>query len=472
MATGGTSQMSLMESALVCGICLSEFDATLRRPLILPKCGHTYCRICVKNLAAHGEVTCPSCRCLYQGCRPRSPSYQFQCSVFSQLDSHFQCGSRNLPIDADISPPPPSFQYTESRDTDCKAHGVRLAFWCKTCETAACGECLFEQHPRPDHNTCRIQEVVKQIKDLAEKLSQESCVDIVVRLGEAIRGTLGYLSDLQEAAHLLQETARVNLSAMAAQDLLSITSVYETAKSVRQRVSALDRSQDQRDNSTALASSKAASTRPAILALSDNGSLARVQVEEKGIHLYSLRPPSTAYSVAIKLNVLTACVSKESPTVFLDISAGERRLGRIYIILEGKMRRAQQFMSLCLGNLGFSYRNTRFDGLSERGQPGEYIRGGDYQGRGGHGGEALMDNLEWGGTWVKPKAAGQVCGVGGEEQRKFGSLFAICLKDNPEDTFKCPFGVVTEGLQVLEVASRHDPFNVVHINDCGVMIPL
>nr|XP_027232549.1 RING finger protein 207-like [Penaeus vannamei] len=462
MATGGISQVSSLESALLCGICLSEFDATLRRPLILPKCGHTFCRICVKNLAARGEVLCPSCRCRYQDVDPDELPINFNVQCLASSDRPF----------------PTWTKYSGNRDTDCQAHGVRLAFWCKTCETAACGECLFEQHPKPEHNTCRIHEVIQQIKGLAETLSQESCLEIVVRLGETIRGALSYVSDLQEAAHLLQETARVNRSALAAQDLPSITSVFESAKAVKQRVSALDRSEEQSNRSGLTSLSSVPATRPAILALSDNGSLGRVDVEEKGIHLYSLRPPSTAYSVAIKLNVLTACVSKESPQVFLDISAGERRLGRVYIRLEGHLKRAQQFMALCLGNLGFSYRNSRFDGISERGQPGAYLRGGIIRGGGTRGGGPHG----WAGVggplprplrrWAKPKAAGQVCGVGGEEQKRFGSLFAICLKDNPEDTFKCPFGIVTEGLQVLEVASRHDPFNVVHISECGIVIPL
>lgn len=122
-----------------------------------------------------------------------------------------------------------------------------------------------------------------------------------MRLGETIRGTLNYVSDLQEAAHLLQETARVSRSALAAQDLPSITSVFESAKTVKQRVSALDRSEEQSNRSALASLATLPTTRPAILALSDNGYLGRVEVEEKGIHLYSLRPPSTAYSVAMKV---------------------------------------------------------------------------------------------------------------------------------------------------------------------------
>lgn len=66
--------------------------------------------------------------------------------------------------------------------------------------------------------------------------------------------------------------------------------------------------------------------------------------------------------------------------------------------------------------------------------------------------------------------AGQVCGVGGEEKKKFGALYAICLRDNPSSTFRAPFGMVISGMEVIEVACRHDPFSMVRVADCGVVI--
>lgn len=68
--------------------------------------------------------------------------------------------------------------------------------------------------------------------------------------------------------------------------------------------------------------------------------------------------------------------------------------------------------------------------------------------------------------------AGQVCGVGGEDKHKFGALFAICLRDNPNSTFRAPFGMVTSGMEVIEVACRHDPFHMVRVADCGVVLEL
>lgn len=448
------------ESALTCGICLSDFDAGHRRPLILPRCGHTFCRICIKDIAARGEIVCPHCRVKYPNSEVDDLPINFNIQCLAAAPTSFS----SLKILSSTQ------SKVEDEGSKCPEHQVRLSFWCTSCEVAACGECLFENHPKPSHHISRIQEVVMQVKEKAEILSRESAVEVVKRLGESVLRTLRDVSDMQEAAHLLHETGRLNRTVQVANDLASITSAFEAAKAVKGRVTALDYSLQ--EGSRKPRSESIIATRPAILALSDNGCLAKVQVEKMGIHVYCLQSASTAYSVAIKLGILISCLSKEAPVVFLDIKAGERKLGRVYITLTGTMRRAQQFVALCLGTLGPSYRGTKFDGLSEKGQPGEYIRGGDYQGRAGMGGESLMDNLEWGGSWTKAKKAGQVCGIGGEVDRRFGALFAICLRDNPEDTFRSPFGIVTQGLDVLEVATRHNPFNVVHISDCGVLIAL
>ncbi|XP_068247550.1 uncharacterized protein [Palaemon carinicauda] len=460
MAEGGGRHFELTNPfdspsvALTCGICQSAFDSGHRRPIILPRCGHTFCRICIKELSARGDIMCPFCRVKYPNTDVDDLPINF----------NIQCLAGSAEV-FDFSAPPKN---VAKEGTNCPEHSLRLTFWCSSCEVAACGECLFEEHPKPLHEICRLQEVVHKVKEKAEILSMESSTEVVKRLTEALMRSLLDISDLQEAAYLLHETARLNRNASAAKDLASITSVFEKAKEIRERVADLNHNQTEQcqrpPKMTVIA------TRPAIMALSDNGCLAKVLVEKMGVHVYALQSASTAYSVAIKMSILTSCLSKENPVAFLDIKAGERKLGRVYITLDGRMRRAQQFIALCLGTLGPSYRGTRFDGVSEKDRPGEYIRGGDYKGKGGMGGEALMDNLEWGGSWSKPKKAGQVCGIGGELERKFGSLFAICLRDDTEDSFRSPFGQVTKGLDVLEVATRHKPFDVVHISECGILI--
>lgn len=45
-----------------CKICSNKFDSRLHRPIILPKCGHTYCRKCLLQSYAESSyysITCP-----------------------------------------------------------------------------------------------------------------------------------------------------------------------------------------------------------------------------------------------------------------------------------------------------------------------------------------------------------------------------------------------------------------------------
>ncbi|KAK8379471.1 hypothetical protein O3P69_019402 [Scylla paramamosain] len=373
------------EEALTCSVCLKQYDSEFRRPLMLPACGHTFCRSCVKGLACEGVgVVCPCCRREYKDTDVDNFPINFSVEILASSTKNQQ---KMKPVSVN----------------ECQEHGVRYAFWCRFCEVPACGECLFDGHPRPSHAICRITDVVKEIKSRAEEL----------------------------------EVGRLKRTAQDSKTLSSITKAFESAKGVRQRVQALRNCEEPHD-------SIRIGDRPVVVALSETGGLAKVKVEERGIHIYSLRSSSTAYTVAVKMSVLLGCLKKDHPLVFLDLRAGDRPLGRVYIELWGHMKRAQQFMALCLGTYGPSYRDTRFDGVSSRGEAGEYVRGGDYSGRQGLGGEALMDNLEWGGTWAKKMEAGQVCGVGGEEERKFGALFAICLRDNPDSFFRAPFGVYPE----------------------------
>ncbi|KAK4300796.1 hypothetical protein Pmani_027030 [Petrolisthes manimaculis] len=60
------------------------------------------------------------------------------------------------------------------------------------------------------------------------------------------------------------------------------------------------------------------------------------------------------------MSVVSALVPLESPLVFLDLQDGEESLGRVYITLQINLRRAQQFLSLCLGDLGPSYQGSCF----------------------------------------------------------------------------------------------------------------
>ncbi|KAK4321813.1 hypothetical protein Pmani_007440 [Petrolisthes manimaculis] len=59
--------------------------------------------------------------------------------------------------------------------------------------------------------------------------------------------------------------------------------------------------------------------------------------------------------------------------VFLELSVGGRCLGRVYIHLWTEMRRAHQFLTLCMGTLGPSYRGAKSREVRNQGKPGEVM---------------------------------------------------------------------------------------------------
>ncbi|KAG0715715.1 putative RING finger protein [Chionoecetes opilio] len=51
-----------MEELLSCSVCCEQYQEKHRHPVLLPRCGHSFCRPCVAFLVKNGCVICPSCR--------------------------------------------------------------------------------------------------------------------------------------------------------------------------------------------------------------------------------------------------------------------------------------------------------------------------------------------------------------------------------------------------------------------------
>ncbi|XP_042893012.1 uncharacterized protein LOC122267095 [Penaeus japonicus] len=56
-----------MEQDLTCGVCSEVYSEGERDPVLLPNCGHTFCRPCLLSLEKNGCLECPFCRRLNDG---------------------------------------------------------------------------------------------------------------------------------------------------------------------------------------------------------------------------------------------------------------------------------------------------------------------------------------------------------------------------------------------------------------------
>jgi hypothetical protein len=76
-------------------------------------------------------------------------------------------------------------------------------------------------------------------------------------------------------------------------------------------------------------------------------------------------------------------------------------------------------------------------------------------------------------SFIGPKKRGAVMGLGGEAgEKSFGALFGVCLKEDLTQVFRCPFGEVVRGMDVLERVAQAQTITRVYVADCGALIPL
>lgn len=210
-----------MEGVLTCGVCLRAYDIEYRRPILLPKCGHTFCRTCVKNLELKDSyLCCPFCRQEYRNQEVDNFPVNFSLQIVASLGK------------TKIKAADPS---------ECPTHGVRYAFWCRECEVPACGECLYESHPRDTHPLCRLEDAMGEVSARTETLLRDSHEEAKSQLAGALGRVLQGISDLQEAAHILQDVNRISRRRVGPSTLPAITSLFESAKDVHGRMRVLDR---------------------------------------------------------------------------------------------------------------------------------------------------------------------------------------------------------------------------------------
>ncbi|KAK4313018.1 hypothetical protein Pmani_015592, partial [Petrolisthes manimaculis] len=132
----------------------------------------------------------------------------------------------------------------------------------------------------------------------------------------------------------------------------------------------------------------------------EDGRRARLAWESGRLHMWALGDEQYDAHFMIKLAVLQSVISQDNPEAFLDLSVGERKLGRVYIRLWGHMRRAHNFLALCMGTHGPSYRGAKFEEVFSRGLKGECLHAGPYPTpEGPLSAQGVMDQLEWDGKY-------------------------------------------------------------------------
>ncbi|KAK7013344.1 hypothetical protein SK128_020444, partial [Halocaridina rubra] len=187
-----SSQYS-MEDLLSCTVCCEPYHEKHRHPVVLPRCGHSFCRPCIAFMVKKGCIVCPSCR----------------------MDQRVE-GADSLPTEFSLLAISLAQQVTKQES--CANHGVKLSFWCKTCNVSACGECLFEDHPMTAHQVIKSTAYVTEMKesvtnitnkfmdalDGREKRFFEKIFTCTKMINDSVRTVTVLKRDMEEARELMK----------------------------------------------------------------------------------------------------------------------------------------------------------------------------------------------------------------------------------------------------------------------------
>nr|XP_053655008.1 tripartite motif-containing protein 3-like [Cherax quadricarinatus] len=213
-----------MEEELTCSVCSEIYSAGSREPVVLPLCGHTFCRQCVHGVteARDGVLQCPTCRTPH----PHTPLHHLP-TVYALL---------NL-----------SETYRRSERGVCNEHGSPLEFWCRGCQKSLCGHCLLDAHLQDGHTvvlaTVFIEERKRDIQSLGTQLVQGiqtrtdsvigGLVDLVKEIARGTEVSRVLSSSAQMVERILTDTAGLH----SIDSVLVSSTLMESLQTEVQRIS-------------------------------------------------------------------------------------------------------------------------------------------------------------------------------------------------------------------------------------------
>ncbi|XP_068238211.1 uncharacterized protein [Palaemon carinicauda] len=199
---------------------------------------------------------------------------------------------------------------------------------------------------------------------------------------------------------------------------------------------------------------------------------ARVTISDNRLHLHCLKDdPPFNDSRIISYDTVRALADEVYSVVFLEITWNAAVQGKVYIHLLDNAGRACQFLYLCTGEQGPSYANTRFLDVSNKGNPGEQVWGGDYENNDGSGGAALR-GMTRGPKNYQDVVAGLVAGFyyPGYGQDHNPSHFGIYTRDMAGYAEMSSMGMVLSGLEIMTAVAQLVDVQDAFVSDCGLVL--
>ncbi|XP_069192070.1 tripartite motif-containing protein 59-like [Procambarus clarkii] len=497
-----------------CSVCYNDYDDNQLRPRTLP-CGHTFCSQCIDNAIKNGQLTCPSCR----GQHAATAATQFPISygikaLVRKLKNIQETQEKTVPAKKKFRS-----MLQEQKSS--------ISSLIKSCEEvlSQLGEYRGQLGDWKTHHLQlqdRLYALVEQNKSAMKLLELEdtSVVDMTTQGEEGktqLQATLGNLdtvNTLQEVDTTIdtadecstkikdwlekcqelfpdvktvhtsvkvQETIREALEMTTTETGATADPVHlgDSASSIMDKVQEITLEIPQKQ----LTVEDLRRMREPVKRLVEAGRVLAVQEDQDGrrsarltlqdgqLYLHPLlRQPTPAHAHTLQESEVVGVLDPSCTLAFLDLGWAGSTRGRVTIRLTPDTPLARQFVLLCTGQRGHTYRNTKLLRVWDKGQPGECVVGGDYESNDGWGGAPLLPDLQ--GQYRESGRAGAVWARGG----LFGpmhSQFIITTRDRQDGRqWSDVFGDVVSGLDVVRAAVNHSDIKEVTVVDCGVVLPL
>ncbi|XP_042864584.1 uncharacterized protein LOC122248556 isoform X2 [Penaeus japonicus] len=503
-----------------CKVCLEIYDESQRRPHNLP-CGHTFCTICIEDMLQNSSLTCPRCRAKHIASdRSSFPvAYDLE-EVLSKRESSTSAAlgrmlhSQKKDISSKIN--------TLRDEQMASINNISLAFQEKISQLDKYKTKLIDWGIEHDDLIHKIQkDLIEQNEELRDSLKEEhGLVAEVLEAGETQEQQLKFAKESLFTAQTTQDVfVAINDAEIVQSEAESwiekCDELFQDAKPVHRSIKVraatrkamrMVRHETNLEPAITLRdvdgmSSSSRGVTPATISsvhnvcsfdipiggafplTVDNGvrcllqagkvfaviqeqcrtRSARITLQHDRVYLHHLRkqnPPM--YAQTLQYADIEEQLNTSSPTAFLDLAWPGSPPQRIHIQLSPNQR-ALQFSLLCTGKNGPSYAYTHLIEVYRKGEAGERISGGDYDGEGG---AALIQGLPWGGIYSRPASSGIVFSWSDDN---IGGRFGILTRGNA-GCYNGVFGQVVSGLDVLRSIVELSDITRVTVIDCGIVL--
>lgn len=187
---------SKTHSIAVCPVCYNNYHNTQHPPLMLPSCGHTVCKPCLKDIKEKSDkIACPICR---------APS---------KLEIKF------LPINYAL------LELTEKKSqTKCHIHDHDYVAYCKDDKKVLCGVCIFDHK---GHVCCLLND--SELESITE--GKKSKIDLQIQeLSTTKKIWIEALLEMEKFIHLINERIEIHKSYVLETEKKMIKTIQEGSK--------------------------------------------------------------------------------------------------------------------------------------------------------------------------------------------------------------------------------------------------